>query len=50
VKDRADFQDTATVALAMVGGIGAGLWSHNIGAGLLVFVVLLVGIARTTRP
>jgi hypothetical protein len=49
MKNRAEFIDTMTVALAMVGAVGAGMWAHNMGAGLLAFVVLLVGIARASR-
>jgi hypothetical protein len=49
MKDRAEFIDTMTVVLAIVGAVGAGLWARNVGAGLLAFVVLLVGIARSSR-
>jgi hypothetical protein len=52
-----DSEDKATLASALFGAIGAALWAHNpgdglvrsIGAGMLVFVVLLMGIARAMR-
>jgi hypothetical protein len=49
MKERADWEDTTTVLLSMVGAIGAWLWLQSIGAGILAFVVLLVGIARLAR-
>ena len=49
MKEGADWEDTTTVLLSMVGAIGAWLWLQSIGAGILAFVVLLVGIARLAR-
>ena len=57
MKIPADSQDKAILAAALFGAIGAALWAHtpgdsvvrSIGAGMLVFVVLLMGIARAMR-
>jgi hypothetical protein len=48
MKERAEWEDTTTVLLSVVGAIG-GMWMQSIGAGVLAFVVLLVSIARLVR-